>query len=253
VSRRPRNPSSAAAAPRGRPRSARRARRGAEGGSARPARAAARGEPVGEALVRAGRKLFSEHPVDGVAIDDIVREAGVAKGSFYKHFPDKEALLAAVVRRIRHRIEGEVAAANAEVTDPPRRVARAICVYLRFVAEEPEQGGVLVRNDRSGQTLPSLKLNQGTVDDVRAGLALGRFSVPTVEAGTLFILGVGHAGLTRFTGDRGAASNAWIAQQLCQLVLRGLGVGPSEAELIAAQAAEDVLRRPRSPADSAPA
>ena len=29
---------------------------------------------------------------------------------------------------------------------------------------------------------------------------------------------------TRFNGDRGAASNIWIAQQLCQLVLRGLGV-----------------------------
>jgi AcrR family transcriptional regulator len=62
--------------------------------------------------VRAGRKLFSEHPVDAVAIDDIVREAGVAKGSFYKHFPDKEALLAAVVRRIRQRIEGEVRGAS---------------------------------------------------------------------------------------------------------------------------------------------
>ncbi len=206
-----------------------------------------RDEPVGEALVRAGQKLFSEHAVDAVAIDDIVREAGVAKGSFYKHFPDKEALLAAVARRIRHRIEREVTAANAEETDPARRVARAICVYLRFVADKPEQGGVLVRNDRSGQTLPSMKLNKGTVEDVRAGLAHGRFTVPTVEAGALFILGVGHAGLTRFNGDRGAASNIWIAQQLCQLVLRGLGVAMTEAELIAAQAAEDILRRPRLP------
>jgi AcrR family transcriptional regulator len=199
--------------------------------------------------VRAGQTLFSEHPVDAVAIDDIVREAGVAKGSFYKHSPDKEALLAAVAGQIRHRIEREVTGANSEVADPARRVARAICVYLRFVAEEPEQGGVLVRNDRSGQTLPSMKLNKGTVDDVSAGLAQGRFTVPTVEAGALFVLGVGHAGLTRFNGDRGATSNIWIAQQLCQLVLRGLGVAPPEAELVAAQAAEDILRRPRTPTD----
>ena len=215
----------------------------------RRVRSDGRGEPVGEALVRAGQTLFSEHAVDAVAIDDIVREAGVAKGSFYKHFPDKEALLAAVARRIRHRIEREVTAANADVADPARRVARAICVYLRFVAEEPEQGGVLVRNDRSGQTLPSMKLSKGTVDDVSAGLAQGRFVVPTVEAGALFILGVGHAGLTRFSGDREAASNIWIAQQLCQLVLRGLGLASMEAELIAAQAAEDILRGPRQPAE----
>ena len=212
-------------------------------------RRAARGGPVGQALVRAGQSLFSEHPVDAVAIDDIVREAGVAKGSFYTHFSDKDALLAAVARDIRHRIEVEVTAANAEVTDPARRVARAICVYLRFVADEPEQGGVLVRNDRSGQTLPSMKLNKGTVDDVSAGLAQGRFTVPTVEAGALFILGVGHAGLTRFSGDRHASSNVWLAQQLCQLVLRGLGVAATEAELVAAQAADDILRRPRPRAE----
>jgi AcrR family transcriptional regulator len=206
-----------------------------------------RGEAVREALVRAGQTLFCAHPVDAVAIDDIVGEAGVAKGSFYKHFPDKEALLAAVTREIRHRIEREVTAANAEVNDAPRRVARAICVYLRFVADEPEQGGVLVRNDRSGQTLPSMKLNKGTVDDVSLGLAQGRFTVPTVEAGALFVLGVGHAGLTRFNGDRDASAHIWIAQQLCQLVLRGLGVAPIEAELVAAQAADDILHRSRRP------
>jgi AcrR family transcriptional regulator len=205
-------------------------------------RAVDRGERVAEALVRAGQTLFSQHAVDAVAIDDIVREAGVAKGSFYTHFPDKEALLAAVVNRIRDRIEGEVTAANAEENDPARRVARAICVYLRFVADKPEQGGVLVRNDRSGQTPPSMELNQGAVNDVSAGLIAGRFTVGTVEAGALFILGVGHAGLVRFNGDRGAAANVWIAQQLCQLVLRGLGVPPTEAELIAAQAAEEILR-----------
>ncbi|MET0272868.1 MAG: TetR/AcrR family transcriptional regulator [Phenylobacterium sp.] len=211
---------------------------------ARDVRAEQRGASVGEALVRAGQTLFSEHPVDAVAIDDIVGEAQVAKGSFYKHFPDKETLLATVVGRIRDRIERQVTAANERVEDPARRVARAICVYLRFVADEPEQGGVLVRNDRSGRTLPSLELNHGTVEDVRAGLAAGRFSVPTAEAGVLFILGVGHAGLTRFVGQQGAASNTWIAQQLCQLTLRGLGLSLSEAELIAAQAAEEIIRAP---------
>lgn len=199
---------------------------------------------VGEALVAAGQTLFAEHPVDAVAIDDIVRQAGVAKGSFYKHFPDKDALLGAIVQDIRGRIEAEVTEANAGVTDPARRVVRGVCVYLRFVSEEPEKGGVLVRNDRS---LPGMEINRGAVNDVTAGLAEGRFLVSTVEAGALFILGVAHAGLIRFNGDRGAASNIWIAQQLCQLILRGLGVPHAEAELIAAQAAEDILRKPRTP------
>lgn len=199
---------------------------------------------VREALVRAGQALFSEHPVDAVAIDDIVGEAKVAKGSFYKHFPDKETLLSTVVERIRDRIEKQVTAANEGVRDPARRVARAICVYLRFVADEPQQGGVLVRNDRTGRTLASLEHHRGTMDDVRAGLDGRRFAAPSTEAGALFILGVGHAGLTRFVGQRGAESNIWIAQQLCQLTLRGLGMSLPEAELVAAQAAEEFIRAP---------
>ncbi len=199
--------------------------------------------------MRAGQKLFSEHPVDAATIDDIVGEAKVAKGSFYKYFPDKEALLTAVTDLIRHRVEAKVTIANAEVTDPARRVVRGICVYLRFVAEEHEQGGVLVRNDRTGQTAPAMRLNRGTIDDISTGLAQGRFAVSTVEAGALFVFGVAHVGLTRFNGDRGADSNLWIAQELCQLLLRGLGVAPAEAGLIAAQTAEEILRQPPTTAE----
>ncbi|MET0272870.1 MAG: TetR/AcrR family transcriptional regulator [Phenylobacterium sp.] len=200
-----------------------------------------------DALVRAGQTLFARHPVDAVAIDDIVREANVAKGSFYKHFADKEALLAAVVRRIFGGVEREVTAANEDVSDAAARVARAICVYLRYVADEPEQGGVLVRNNRTGWTLPVVELNKGTVADIRLGLLAGRFVVPTVEAGTLLVQGVAHSGLARFTGDPGAASNIPIAQQLCQLVLSSLGVPPADAEEVASRATDDVLRQPRTP------
>lgn len=211
----------------------------------RRGRQSARGEPVRDALIRAGQTLFAAHPVDAVAIDDIVGEAGVAKGSFYKHFADKEALLAAVVRRMFGRIEREVAAANAEVTDAAARVVRGICVYLRYVTEEPERGGVLVRNNRIGWTLPVVELNRGTVADIRLGLMSGRLVVPTVEAGTLLVQGVAHSGLTRFTGAPGAAANTAIAQQLCQLVLNGLGVSPADAEQLSTQATDDILRRPR--------
>lgn len=203
-------------------------------------------EAVQDALLRAGQTLFSDHAVDAVAIDDIVREAGVAKGSFYKYFPDKEALLTAVTNQIRNRVEAEVSAANEGVTDAAHRVVRGMCVYLRFVAQEPEQGGVLVRNDRGGQTSPAMQLNQGTMDDVALGLTQGRFTISTVEVATLFILGVAHAGLMRFNGDRGAAGNIWIAQELCQFVLHAFGLPREEARLIAAQTAEEILRRPRT-------
>ena len=47
-------------------------------------------------LAAAARSLFGRRPVESVTVDDVVEEAGVAKGTFYVHFEDLSALTAAV-------------------------------------------------------------------------------------------------------------------------------------------------------------
>lgn len=49
-------------------------------------------------LVTAGAEVFARSGVGGARIADIAREAGVAMGTLYTHFPDKEALFAEVMR-----------------------------------------------------------------------------------------------------------------------------------------------------------
>lgn len=52
---------------------------------------------MGDAALR----LFLERGLDAVTIDDITQEAGVAKGSFYRYFRDKAALLDSLVAPVR--------------------------------------------------------------------------------------------------------------------------------------------------------
>ena len=49
-----------------------------------------------EALCRAGLRLFRERGLAQATVDEITREAGVSKGSFYRYFTDKAALVAAI-------------------------------------------------------------------------------------------------------------------------------------------------------------
>ncbi len=49
-------------------------------------------------LVTAGAAVFSRKGLDGARIGDIAEEAGVAMGTLYTHFPDKEALFEEVMR-----------------------------------------------------------------------------------------------------------------------------------------------------------
>ncbi len=52
------------------------------------------------ALCEAGVVLFLERGVEGVTVEDITREAGVAKGSFYRYFQDKRELVGAVMESV---------------------------------------------------------------------------------------------------------------------------------------------------------
>lgn len=71
-------------------------------------------------LADAALALFLERGIEGVAIDDITAAAGVAKGSFYRYFADKaalvEALFAPVERQVAEALgrceEGIAAAAD---------------------------------------------------------------------------------------------------------------------------------------------
>ena len=47
-------------------------------------------------LIEAANKLIARQAVESITIDDIVKEAGVAKGTFYVHFEDMHALVVAV-------------------------------------------------------------------------------------------------------------------------------------------------------------
>jgi AcrR family transcriptional regulator len=57
-------------------------------------------------LLDAAQNLFLERGIENVSIDDITREAKVAKGSFYRYFTGKEELVRALLAPSRERVLG---------------------------------------------------------------------------------------------------------------------------------------------------
>jgi AcrR family transcriptional regulator len=51
-------------------------------------------------LVDAGLSLFLQRGIEAVTIDEVAREAGMAKGNFYRYFRDKADLVEAVVEPV---------------------------------------------------------------------------------------------------------------------------------------------------------
>lgn len=99
-----------------------------------------------EALVAAARPLFARHGFGEVALETIVRAAGVTRGALYHHFADKTELFAAVFESV----EGEVAARMGEAiaagnaTDPVEVMRRGAGFWLDACADPEVQRIVLV-------------------------------------------------------------------------------------------------------------
>jgi TetR/AcrR family transcriptional repressor of nem operon len=52
-----------------------------------------------EKILESARRLFNRKGYAGVSIEEIMREAGLTHGGFYRHFTGKDALFAAAVRQ----------------------------------------------------------------------------------------------------------------------------------------------------------
>ncbi|WP_199554714.1 TetR/AcrR family transcriptional regulator [Sandaracinobacteroides hominis] len=193
-----------------------------------------------EALLRAGRRLFAAGPVEAISIDAVVIEAGVSKGSFYNYFTDRQELVEAVVGDVRNHLHSIVVRVNEQETDAAKRVARAVCVFLRYAVEEPEGSGALARIHGTYLSVDA-PFNEPLVADIRRGLASGRFRIPTLDAGVLLVIGIVQVGLISILQERNPALAVSKSQQLVMMMLRGLGVESDEANQMAAQMADEIV------------
>jgi AcrR family transcriptional regulator len=94
------------------------------------------------ALVDAALELVKEQGPSGITLREAARRAGVTHAAPYRHFADKEALLAAVAEEGFLRLKETVEAAMV-VVEPRMRVEAIGVAYVRFARENPSQFRVM--------------------------------------------------------------------------------------------------------------
>jgi len=127
-----------------------------------------------DALVRAAREIFSEEQGD-VPFEDVARRAGVGAGTLYRHFPNRDALLAAV-------FEGEVVALRDRAhylaeTKPPDE---ALTTFLRDMVDHMYGQRGLARTLFAASETTGVKLSdegrvleEGVAEMLRRGVEQG--------------------------------------------------------------------------------
>lgn len=88
-------------------------------------------------IMDGARRVFLEHGYDGASIGDVVRAAGVSKGTLYAYFPSKEKLFQALVFENRRK-QAEVLFILDEADDDPASVLYKLGISFLEMLVRPE-------------------------------------------------------------------------------------------------------------------
>lgn len=83
-------------------------------------------------LMSAALRLMASKGVDGVAIQDITNAADVGFGSFYNHFPSKEALFNTLKDELIEHYAAALEQLGKQLTDPAEKIAASAGRHRRF-------------------------------------------------------------------------------------------------------------------------
>ena len=114
--------------------------------------------PRREQLLEAAAVLFAERGYHAVGMDDIGAAAGISGPGVYRHFPGKQALLAALCERALTRMLDGAQGISAAQGDPRASLEALVELHVTFAVEERALIGVWARE------LPALS------DDLRRSL-----------------------------------------------------------------------------------
>ena len=111
-----------------------------------------------EALLKAARDLVAECGPQGFSLAEAARRAGVSPAAPYRHFTDRQALMAEIARQgfasLATRLhEGW----NDGLPDPPTAFLRMGAAYLAFANEEPAAYAAMFLSGVAPAVLPELR------------------------------------------------------------------------------------------------
>jgi AcrR family transcriptional regulator len=125
-----------------------------------------------EALVGAARDLIAERGPAGFTLVEAARRAGVSAAAPYRHFKDREALVAEVCRRgfeeFGRRLADAWAGANADLSDAFSRMG---LTYLAFAQEEPGYYGAMFAPGPMRSPNPPSQAARDTFTALRGAIA----------------------------------------------------------------------------------
>ena len=144
-----------------------------------------KGERRKQDLLNIAYRMFIEKGYENTSVDDIIIEAGIAKGTYYYYFESKEATLEAVIEMMIEKAENIAKAALMKPVPIPQKLASVVYAFQPnkdeiVITDVLERKENIVMHDKIGKKIVEVAVPILS-DIVREGIAQGIFACTNVE------------------------------------------------------------------------
>lgn len=178
--------------------------------------------------------VFAAQGPDAPVIDDFIRAAGIARGTFYAYFTSTDELLDATSAWLEDSLIHSIEAEIARTDDPVLRLATGVRLWLRWSIEDRAWSAFVVRSRFRGPLV-----ERQLTADLRLGLASGDFKAPSVAIARDLVVGTILETMRRIVDGRVPASTP---EDVTRLILRALGLNERAAARAIAVPARKIRR-----------
>lgn len=195
----------------------------------RPRVAAERRERMRARLIEGAMNLVAQKGPLATSIDDVIAEAQVSRGTFYKYFDAPASLVEAVAKEMSNEILLLIDPVVQQYEDPVERMAVGMRLALYLARQHPKVGGFIAK--LGWPNLPSDQLMFEYVPrDIEMGMQQGKFVTMDMRAAMNLTGGILIGGVHTLQSENVPED---FPEQAAATVLMGLGVDRASAWTVA--------------------
>ena len=188
-------------------------------------------------LLVAAARVLAEFGEQKATIDDFIQAAGVARGTFYNYYSTKAELLEDLWASVGRDPFRTIQRTCEKIADPAWRIGIQTRLVLAYASSHPTWGWLVYTLSVNADTVNS-DLMSFPRPDLMHGRAINRFSFSNVDSASDMVVGAVRCGLYSVLTE-GKSGN--YANELCHMLLRGLGVPDDDAlDIVAKELPSDL-------------
>ena len=193
--------------------------------------AADRGGDKRERILQAAERVFAKRGFFAARVSEIAKDAGVADGTIYLYFKNKDDLLISLFEARMHQVNDELRAQVAKEKTPLAQLRAFIRRYLQLVADEPAAAEVLTIELRQSSKFMKEYENPQFADFLRL---LGGIIAAGQERGELDAQVPSHVAARMIFGMLDELSLAWVLARQPPLSGPAPGTRPKKFDIVRA-------------------